>query len=150
MDLNRVTLIGNLTGDPELKKLPAGQSVVRFALATNYRWEDSGKATRESVEFHDVVAFGKLAEIIGEYVKRGSKVYVEGRLRTRTTTGNDAKRRKSTEVVADNLIMLGNRGRAQTPLTPAPRASRTASVSRDGKSALQAGKLKPAERREAA
>jgi single-strand DNA-binding protein len=116
MDLNRVTLIGNLTGDPELKKLPAGQSVVRFARATHNRWEDSDKAKRESVEFHDVMAFGKLADIIGEYVKRGSKVYVEGRLRTRTTTGKDGKGRKSTEVVADNLIMLGHRGRRQTPL----------------------------------
>ena len=117
MDLNRVTLIGNLTGDPELKKLPAGQSVVRFALATSYRWDDAAtKAQRESVEFHDVMAFGKLADIIGVYVKRGSKVYVEGRLRTRTTTGKDGKGRKSTEVVADNLIMLGHRGRRQTPL----------------------------------
>ena len=152
MDLNRVTLIGNLVRDPERKKLPAGQPVVRFALATNYRWEDGDKATRQSVEFHDVMAFGKLADIIGVYVKRGSKVYVEGRLRTRTTTGKDGKSRKSTEVVADNLIMLGHRGRAQTPLTPAPRASRTrtGTVSRDGKTALQAGKLRPVERRGAA
>ena len=118
MDLNRVTLIGNLAGDPELTKPPAGERVVRFALATNYRWQGRDKTTRQSIEFHDVTAFGKLAEIIGAYVKRGSKVYVEGHLRTRTTEGKDGKRRKTTEVVADNLIMLGHRGRRETPLAP--------------------------------
>ena len=118
MDLNRVTLIGNLAGDPELAKPRAGESVARFALATNYRWQGSDKSTRERIEFHDVAAFGKLAEIIGVYVKRGSKIYVEGRLRTRTTEGKDGTRRKCTEVVADNLIMLGHRGRREVPLAP--------------------------------
>lgn len=116
MDLNRVTLIGSLTKDPELKKLPKGGPVARFVLAINYRWEDSDQTRHERVEFHQVVAFGKLAEIIGAYVKLGSKVYVEGHLRTAAV--DDGKRRKSAEVVADNLIMLGHRHRAQTPLTP--------------------------------
>ena len=87
---------------------------------------------------------------VSEYIKRGSKVYIEGPLRNRSTRGKGGETRKYTEVVADNLIMLGHRGRAQTPLTPAPLTSRTASVSRDGKGALQAGKLRPVERREAA
>ena len=118
MDLNRVTLIGNLTRDPELKKIPGGQSVARFALATNYRWEDSDKAKRESVEFHDVVALGKLAEIIGVYVKLGSKVYVEGHLRARSTKGKDGTSRNHTEIVADNLIMLGHRRKREIRLVP--------------------------------
>jgi single-strand DNA-binding protein len=116
MDLNRVTLIGNPTRDPELKKLPAGQSVVRFALATNCRLGDSDARSRESVEFHDIGAFGKLAEIIGEYVKRGSKVYVEGRLHGRSTKGKSGETREYTEVAADNLIMLGHRAKRETPL----------------------------------
>jgi single-strand DNA-binding protein len=116
MDLNRVTLIGNLTGDPELKKSPAGRPVARFTLATNGRWDDSGKTPQESVEFHEVVAFGKLAEIIGVYVKLGSKVYVEGHLRARSTKGKGGTTRNHTEIVADNLIMLGHRARRETPL----------------------------------
>src|SRR5882672_5665996 len=119
MDLNRVTLIGNLTGDPQSTP-PAsrkGHAVVSFTLATNYRWDDAG-TSKESVEFHDVVAYGKLGEIISHYVKQGSKVYIEGRLRTGTWEDSSGKSRTTTEIVADNLIMLGHRGRRETPLRP--------------------------------
>ncbi len=112
MDLNRVTLIGNLTKDPLKKALTTGQSVSQFSIATNYAWQDAKTKTRkENVEFHDVVAWGKLADIISQYVKKGSKVYVEGRLRNRTWKGKDGKNRRQTEIVADNLIMLGHRGK---------------------------------------
>jgi single-strand DNA-binding protein len=114
MDLNRVTLIGNLTKDPAAKSLPSGQAVSSFSLATNYQWEDrQSKAKKESVEFHDVVAFAKLAEIINQYVKKGSKIYLEGRLRTNAWKGRDGKTRRQTQIVADNLIMLGHRGKRE-------------------------------------
>lgn len=118
MDLNRVTLIGNLTKDPVQKSLTGGQMVSEFTIATNYRWEDAKtKAERENVEFHDVVAWGKLAEIIGQYVKKGGKVYVEGRLRNRTWKTKEGKPQKRTEIVADNLIMLGHRTKREVALS---------------------------------
>lgn len=121
MDLNRVTLIGNLTKDPTQKSLPSGRTVSQFSLATNERWTDaSTKAKKENVVFHDVVAWGKLAEIVGEYVKKGSKVYVEGRLRTDSWKGKDGAPHKRTEIVADNLIMLGHRGKRELNLAEAP------------------------------
>lgn len=116
MDLNRVTLIGNLTRDPVRKTLQSGQTVSEFSIATNYRWEDASKAKKETVEFHRIVAWGKLAEIIGQYVKKGSKVYVEGRLRNNSWKGKDGKEHDRTEIIADNLIMLGHRGKREEQL----------------------------------
>ena len=111
MDLNRVTLIGNLTKDPAKKASPSGQSISEFSLATNYRTEK-----KETVEFHEIVAWGKLADIIGQYVKKGSKVYVEGRLHTNAWKDKSGIAHKKTEVVADNLIMLGHRGKREVQL----------------------------------
>lgn len=117
MDLNRVTLIGNLTKDPVKKAFANGKGVSTFSIATNYRWEDAAtKQSKENVEFHDIVAWGKLADIIAQYVKKGSKVYVEGRLRNRSWKGKDGKTQKRTEIVADNLIMLGHRGKKEVNL----------------------------------
>lgn len=117
MDLNRVTLIGNLTRDPMKKSLQSGKAVSTFSIATNAQWTDAKtKTKREDVEFHDIVAWGKLAEIIGQYVKKGSKVYVEGRLQNRSWKGKDGKSQKRTEIVADNLIMLGHRSKRETNL----------------------------------
>lgn len=113
MDLNKVTLIGNLVRDPESRVSADGkdsQRLVRFSLATNYAWQDpTTKAKRETVDFHDVIAWGKLGDIIAQYVKKGSKVYVEGRLRKRAYVTKDGQRRSVTEIVADNMIMLGHR-----------------------------------------
>lgn len=110
MDLNKVTLIGNMVRDPESRKLRTGQSVTTFSVATNYSWQDlKTKTRREAVDFHDVVAWGKLGEIVREYVKKGSKIYVEGRLRNRSFVGRDGAKRTKAEVVADNMIMLGHR-----------------------------------------
>lgn len=110
MDLNKVTLIGNVVRAPESRALPSGKHVTAFSLATSYRWDDAAtKAQREAVDFHDLQAFGKLGEIIAAYVKAGDKVYVEGRLRNRASKGKDGKTRRSVEIVADNLIMLGKR-----------------------------------------
>ena len=110
MDLNKVTLIGNMVRDAESRTLPSGQRVVRFTLATNYAWQDAKtKAKKEAVDFHDVIAWGRLGDIIVQYVKKGAKVYVEGRLRKRSAVDTGGVRRTTTEIVADNMIMLGHR-----------------------------------------
>jgi len=110
MDLNKVTLIGNMVRDPESRSLRTGQTVTKFSLATNYAWQDAKtKAKKEAVDFHDIIAWGKLGEIVRQYVKKGSKIYVEGRLRNRAYTAKDGQKRTAKEIVADNMIMLGHR-----------------------------------------
>lgn len=112
MDLNKVTLIGNVVRDPEAKALANGQQIVRFSLATSYAWQDAAtKANKESVHFHDCLAWGRLGDVIRQYVKRGAKVYIEGRLRKRRVAAH-GQPRFVTEIVADNLIMLGVRTRS--------------------------------------
>ena len=110
MSLNKVQIIGNLTRDPELKQIPGGQTVVSFSVATNFTWKDQAGQKQERVEFHNIVAWRKLAEIVGQYVKKGSKVYVEGRLQTRDWEGEDGVKRYRTDIVADNVIMLDRKG----------------------------------------
>lgn len=110
MDLNKVTLIGNMVRDPESRSIRNGQTVTRFSVATNYAWQDAKtKTKKEAVDFHDVIAWGKLGDIITQYVKKGSKIYVEGRLRNRQYTTKDGQKRTAKEIVADNMIMLGHR-----------------------------------------
>ncbi len=104
--LNRATLIGNMTRDPELKQTPNGQNVCTFSIATNRAWKGADGQKQESAEFHNVVAWGKLAEICGQYLSKGRKVYVEGRLQTRDWEGQDGVRRYRTEVIIDNMIIL--------------------------------------------
>jgi single-strand DNA-binding protein len=116
MDVNKVTLIGNLVRDPLAKTLPSGQVISTFDLATTYSWTDlKTKERKESTEFHDLVAWGKLAEIITRYVKKGSKVYVEGRLHRRSWTDRAGKTQLRSEIVAEQLIMLGHRARTKDP-----------------------------------
>lgn len=110
MDLNKVTLIGNMVRDPEQKKLKTGQSITRFSLATCYAWTDAEtKTKKEAVDFHNCIAWGKLGDIVQQYVKKGSKLYVEGRLKNRSYLASDGSRRSTHEIVADNMIMLGHR-----------------------------------------
>ena len=110
MDLNKVTLIGNMVRDPESRTTRTGQSITRFSLATCYAWTDpQTKAKREAVDFHNLIAWGKLGDIVQQYVKKGAKVYVEGRLRNRTYIAKDGAKRATHEIVADNMIMLGKR-----------------------------------------
>lgn len=106
MSLNKVQLIGNLTRDPEMKQIPGGQVVSTFGMATNLTWTDSSGQKQTKVEFHNIVAWRKLAEICGQYLKKGSKCYIEGRLQTRDWEGEDGVKRYRTEIVADNMIML--------------------------------------------
>lgn len=109
MNLNKVFLIGNLTRDPELKSTPSGQSVVTVGLATNRRWTDPSGQKHEEAEFHNVVLWRRLAEIATKFLKKGSLVYIEGRLKTRSWQGQDGQKRYITEIIAENLQM-GPRG----------------------------------------
>jgi single-strand DNA-binding protein len=106
MDLNKATLIGNITRDPEMRTTPAGASVASFSIATNFTWKDQAGQMQKRAEFHNIVAWRKLAEICGQYLKKGAKVYIEGRLQTRDWVGQDSVKRYRTEIVADNMIML--------------------------------------------
>lgn len=110
MSLNRVQLIGNLTREPEIKQIPGGQVVATFGVATNLSWTDQSGQKQNKAEFHNVVAWRKLAEICGQYLKKGSKVFIEGRLQTRDWEGEDGVKRYRTEIVADNMIMLDSKG----------------------------------------
>ncbi len=108
--LNRATIIGNLTRDPELRQTPNGQAVCSFGVATNRYWTGKDGTKQESAEFHNVVAWGKLAEICSQYLNKGRKVYVEGRLQTRDWEGQDGIRRYRTEIITENMIILDRPG----------------------------------------
>ena len=110
MDLNKAMIIGRLTRDPEVRTTPSGQNVASFSIATNLVWTDKSGQKQEKVEFHNIVAWRKLADICGQYLKKGGKVYIEGRLQTRDWTGQDGNKRNRTEIVADNMIMLDSKG----------------------------------------
>lgn len=108
--LNRAQILGNLTRDPEVKNLPSGTTVTKFAVATNRRWKDNDGNTKEDVQYHEVVLWGKLAELAGSMLSKGKKVYVEGRLQTRDWEGNDGAKRRTTEIVAESFIPLAPKG----------------------------------------
>ena len=108
--LNKATLIGHLGKDPELSYTASGVAVAKFSIATNERWKDQDGNVQERTEWHNIVAWRKLAEICGQYLKKGSKIYLEGRLQTRSWDDkNTGVKRYSTEIVADDLIMLDAR-----------------------------------------
>jgi single-strand DNA-binding protein len=104
--VNQAIILGNLTRDPELRYTPAGHAVCSFSVATNRSWTTSEGDQREKADFHNVVAWRKLAEICSQYLIKGQKVYVQGRLQTRTWEGQDGNRRSRTEIVADQVVML--------------------------------------------
>lgn len=120
MNLNRAMVIGNCTRDPEVRTTTTGQNVCSFGVATNFTWKDAQGQKQEKVEFHNIVAWGKLAEICGQYLARGRKVYVEGRLQTREWDGQDGAKRNRTEIVAENVILLDRAPGAGTG-APLPR-----------------------------
>jgi len=106
MNLNKAMLIGNLTRDPEVKTTPSGQTVATFSIATNLVWTDQSGQQQKKTEFHNIVAWRKLADICSKYLRKGSKAYVEGRLQTTDWTGQDGVKRYRTEIVLENMIML--------------------------------------------
>jgi single-strand DNA-binding protein len=109
LNLNRATIIGHMTRDPELRSTPNGQSVANFSVATNRRWTSREGEQQEETEFHDVVSWGKLAEIADQILSKGNLVYIEGRLQTRSWEAQDGSKRQRTEIVADNIINLERR-----------------------------------------
>lgn len=112
--LNKVELIGNLTRDPELRFTPSGAAVCTFGLATNRQWNTDSGEKKEEVEFHRIVAWNKLAELCGQLLAKGRKVYVEGRLQTRKWTGQDNTERMTTEIVISDMIILDSRSQVDT------------------------------------
>ena len=127
MDLNKVQIIGNITQDVELKQTPNGQNVCTLSIATNRSWTDWSGTRQEQAEFHNVVLWGKLAEIAGQYLQKGKKIYIEWRLQTRNWEAQDGTKRYKTEIVWENMIMLdrkwenewGNYSASKSPSTPA-------------------------------
>lgn len=110
--LNKVMLIGNLTRDVEVRYTPSGTAVATFGLATNRSWSSGdGGERQEEVQFHRIVAWSKLAEICGQLLFKGRKVFIEGRLQTRKFTGQDGQQREITEIVAENMMILDTRTR---------------------------------------
>ena len=107
--VNKVILLGNLGRDPELRFLPNGDAVCNFSIATTDSWKDKAGEKQEKTEWHNIVMYRKLAEIAGEYLKKGRPVYLEGRLQTRKWQTKDGQDRYTTEIVVDNMQMLGGR-----------------------------------------
>jgi single-strand DNA-binding protein len=108
--VNRVTLIGNLGRDPELRYTKDGQGVANFTVATNERWRDKQGSTQERTEWHRIVVWGKQGENCAQYLQKGRSVYVEGRLQTRDWEDKDGNKRQTTEIVAQSVQFLGGRG----------------------------------------
>ncbi|MDO9064867.1 MAG: single-stranded DNA-binding protein [Sulfuricella sp.] len=107
--VNKAIIIGNLGKDPEMRYMPSGDAICNFSLATTDSWKDKNGEKQEKTEWHRISMFGKLAEIAGEYLKKGSQVYVEGRIQTRKWTNKEGQDQYTTEIVADKMQMLGGR-----------------------------------------
>ncbi len=121
MFLNKVFIIGNLTRDPELRTLPSGSPVATFGVATNRVWKNQNGEKQEEVQFHNVVLFGRQAEIAQQYLTKGSSVFLEGRIQTRTWDAQDGSKRSRTEIVAERMQLGPRRAGAQS--SQAPQAS---------------------------
>ena len=103
MYLNKALIFGNLTRDPEIKALPSGIKVASFSVATNRVWKDKEGKKQESADFHNIVVFGRQAEIVGQYIKKGSSIFIEGRMQTRSWDAQDGTKKYRTEVIADRV-----------------------------------------------
>lgn len=132
--LNRVTLIGNLGGDPEVRYMPNGDAVANVTLATTDVWKDKDGNRQEKTEWHRITFYKKLAEVVGEYLKKGRQVYIEGRLQTRTWTDKAGVERYTTEIIASDMKMLGKKegGSRQDTTQAEPETQRSPSVTPSG------------------
>ncbi len=137
--VNKVILIGNLGKDPEIRYMPSGDAIANLTLATSENWTDKASGDKkEQTEWHRVVFFGRTAEVTGQYLKKGAKIYVEGRLQTRKWQDKDGHDRYTTEVRGDVMRMLDRRGDSSAPMdteAPAPDARRSAPSGASSKSA---------------
>lgn len=125
MDLNKVQIIGRITQDIEMRQTPNGQNVTTLSIATNRNWTDGSGARQEQAEFHNVVLWAKLAEIANQYLQKGRKVYIEGRLQTRSWEAQDGSKRYRTEIVGENMIMLDGTGGGADTSAPTPNTTDT-------------------------
>lgn len=129
--VNKVVLIGSLGRDPEVRFMPNGEAVCNFSIATSENWKDKAGAKQERTEWHNIVMYRKLAEIAGEYLKKGAPVYIEGKLQTRKWQTKEGQDRYSTEIIADQMQMLGSKAQSndsgdasyQTKENDAPKAN---------------------------
>ena len=136
--VNKVIIVGNLGADPESRYLPSGDAVCNIRVATTDRWKDKASGEmKEQTEWHRISFFGRLAEIAGEYLKKGSQVYIEGRLRTRKWQDKDGQDRYTTEIVADVMQMLGSRQGAGSPPEDDSRPQRAATKPAAAKAAKE-------------
>ena len=136
MSLNKVILIGRLGRDPETRYMPNGDAVCNFSIATSENWKDRNGQRQERTEWHNISMFGRLAEIAGQYLKKGSKVYIEGRIQSRKYTGKDGIERTAYDIVANEMKMLGGRaeggeGQQHTPPPPPARQQPAAPIPKD-------------------
>ena len=135
MNLNKVMLVGRLTRDVEVRNTPSGQTVASISIATNRFWKDKNGQRQDQTEFHNIVLWGRLAEIAGQYLSKGQECYIEGRLQTRKYTAKDGTERRATEIVAENMQLGsrpqgtggssyggGNYNQSSSPTSPAPAA----------------------------
>ena len=121
--INKIILIGNLGQDPELRYTSSGVAVASFSMATSESWKDQDGNVQEKTQWHKLVAWRKLAEIVGEYLKKGSKVYVEGRIQYRSYDDKNGVKRDITEIVVDQMLMLDSKGGSQTNASSAGTAT---------------------------
>jgi len=128
MDLNKAQIIGRITQDLELKQTPNGQNVLSFSVATNRNWTDASGTRQEQVEFHNVVLWGKLAEIANQYLKKWSKLFLEWRIQTRSWEAQDGTKRYKTEIVWENMIMLDGRPNSDEFSKPSTSSNSTPAV----------------------
>jgi len=131
--VNKVIIIGNLGRDPDVRYMPDGGAVANISVATTESWKDKSGEKQERTEWHRVAFFGKLAEIAGEYLKKGSQVYVEGSLRTRKWQDKEGKERYTTEIVADRMQMLGSRAGGSEAMSQEAPAKEHAAFKSEGK-----------------
>ena len=136
--VNKVILVGNLGKDPDSRFLPDGGAVCNFSVATTDKWKDKSGEPQERTEWHRIATFNKLAEICGEYLKKGSQVYIEGRLQTRKWQDKEGQDRYTTEIVADRMQMLGSRaGGTESMARGEPKAAATAAPAGGAKPAAK-------------
>ena len=121
MSVNKVILVGRVGRDPEIKHLPNGEAVVNFSVATSEQWKDRNGERQERAEWHNITMYRRLAEIAGQYVKKGSQVYIEGRIQSRKYTGKDGVERTAYEIIGSEMKMIGGRSEATTEQSEAAR-----------------------------
>lgn len=129
MNLNKIFVLGNLTRDPESRALPSGQNVVNFSVATNRVWNDKNGARQEDTQFHNIVVFGKMADVCAKYLNKGKMVLVEGRIQNRSWDAPDGTKKYRTEIIAEG-IQLGPRSAGAGGSGPGQEASLTSNAAK--------------------